>query len=184
MNRYENRMRELQPSFRPHPGADIIPLFSEERKRPSLDERQLAHVEQAIGKSLPNDYREFLTDFGATFVYRMLFSFQEQGRPSKDYIEQFYGIAPDVPLDDLASEYDDYQGRIPVDLLPIGEDAVGNIICLGLTGEKRGKVYFWDHEREEMEPDDAPPNWQPGYSNISFVADSFDEFFFSLQPQE
>ena len=31
---------------------------------------------------------------------------------------------------------------------------MGNAICLGLSGEHRGRVYFWDHENE---PD--PDEW-------------------------
>ena len=108
----------------------------------------------------------------------------ERNRLTNDYIEQLYGVVPGSTLDDLSILYSDYRGRIHSDLLPIGEDPGGNIICLGLKSKRRGKVYFWDHEREEMPPDDAPPDWEPGYSNVSFVANSFDEFFFSLKPQE
>jgi hypothetical protein len=41
-----------------------------------------------------------------------------------------------------------YRGRIPAWLLPIAADEGGNAICVGLRGEGRGRIYFWDHERE------------------------------------
>lgn len=99
---------------------------------------------------------------------------------SKSILNNLYGVLPDTPMEDLATLYLDYQGRISSELLPIGEDPGGNIICLGIKGERHDKIYFWDHHGEIV-----PENGEePGYSNLFFVADSFDEFFFSLQPQE
>jgi hypothetical protein len=62
--------------------------------------------------------------------------------------------------------------RIPPDTLPIANDSFGNAILLGLHGDRRGKVYFWDHEEE--------PDNQPDWSNVSLVADSFDAFMRGL----
>jgi hypothetical protein len=62
--------------------------------------------------------------------------------------------------------------RIPPDTLPIANDSFGNAILLGLHGDRRGKVYFWDHEKE--------PDSQPDWSNVSLVADSFDAFMRGL----
>lgn len=39
-----------------------------------------------------------------------------------------------------------------------------------------GKVYFWDHEGEEMD-DDSPPTWD----NVYLIANSFTEFLDNLE---
>jgi hypothetical protein len=31
-------------------------------------------------------------------------------------------------------------------LIPIAHDPGGNMVCLAVTGEKMGKIFFWDHE--------------------------------------
>lgn len=64
--------------------------------------------------------------------------------------------------------------RIPPDTIPIADDPFGNVIVIGLQGDQRGKVYFWDHEEE--------PEDQPDWSNVDLIADSFDHFMAGLRP--
>ena len=174
MNRYQQRVTELDP------------YYSKGKTVQTVSETVLSELEAHLGSTLPADYRKFITDFsGVCLLSSPMFTFQEVENPnSQDSIEQFYGLLPDAPSWDIAAVYDDYRRRIPSDLLPIGEDPGGNIVCLGIKGERRDKVYFWDNEREEMPPSPTPTDWEPGYYNASFVADSFDVFFFSLQPKE
>ena len=42
----------------------------------------------------------------------------------------------------------------------------------------RGKIYFWDHE---MEADEGET---PNYSNLTLIADSFDEFIEGLHSDD
>jgi hypothetical protein len=59
------------------------------------------------------------------------------------------------------------------------DDSSGNAICLGLAGEARGQVYFWDQERE---PDlDETDGTIEGAGNVSLIAHSFETFFSGLQ---
>ena len=44
-----------------------------------------------------------------------------------------------------------YQGRVPPGLLPIGCDSFGNLLLLDFAARKRGAIYFWDHERENLD---------------------------------
>lgn len=67
-----------------------------------------------------------------------------------------------------------YRGRIPPNLLPIAHDPFGNLICLSVAGQDRGKVYFWDHEVEVREGE------IPSYRNVSFIADNFESFLDGL----
>jgi hypothetical protein len=57
------------------------------------------------------------------------------------------------------------------DLLPIGSDGSGNVICMALSGSDEGSVYFWNWYEET-----APPS----YDNLYLVAESFDRFLARL----
>ncbi|MBN1611689.1 MAG: SMI1/KNR4 family protein [Polyangiaceae bacterium] len=80
----------------------------------------------------------------------------------------------------LLSHREVYEGRIPDDLLWIMDDPFGNAICIGLRGDARGRIYFWDHE---CEPDDD--DWDGGIEtagNVTLIANSFAEFVTGLGP--
>lgn len=61
------------------------------------------------------------------------------------------------------------------------DDPFGNAICLGISGNERGKVYFWDHE---MEPDDDWDGRLETAGNVQLIADSFTEFVAGLAPND
>ncbi len=75
---------------------------------------------------------------------------------------------------DLRHHVNVFRDRVPANLLPIARDPGGNLICLSIAGSDRGKVYFWDHEEEAEEGE------TPGYDNVYFVADSFDDLLHNL----
>jgi hypothetical protein len=108
----------------------------------------------------------------------------------------FRGLTPngdtaDVGIDDvggfrapnhlsLAWRRECYDGRIPDDLLWIMRDPFGNVICLGVSGESRGKVYFWDHESE------LEDEWNGSVEsagNIKLLANDFVAFVAHLVPR-
>jgi hypothetical protein len=62
------------------------------------------------------------------------------------------------------------------------DDPGGNGICVGLTGEHRGKVYFWIHDEG---PD--PDTWDGGIdtaTNVIPLTDSFTAFLAGIGPRE
>lgn len=42
---------------------------------------------------------------------------------------------------------------MPHSLIPIGGDLGGGVICLGISGDHFGKIYYWD-PMNELDPDD------------------------------
>ncbi len=50
------------------------------------------------------------------------------------------------------------------------------MICLGIKGKRRGKVYFWDHEDEF----DDNGEGRQDYGNVYLLANSLDEFLNKL----
>jgi len=83
-----------------------------------------------------------------------------------------FGIANDDEYS-LASYIEVYSGRMPDNILPIGSDDFGNVVCLSVMGEDIGKVYFWNHDWEVVER-------TADYSNMTLMANSFSEFIEGL----
>src|SRR5690606_37347968 len=78
----------------------------------------------------------------------------------------------------LRSMYQEGEDRIPEELIWIMDDPFGSAICLGVKGEHRGRVYFWDHENE---PD--PEQWDGRVEtagNIVLLANTFTDFVAGL----
>jgi hypothetical protein len=59
-------------------------------------------------------------------------------------------------------------------MLPIGDDGLGDFICLGVSSANFGGVYFLDHERHPYDN----PNSDEG---ITQIANSFSEFLLLLE---
>jgi hypothetical protein len=59
------------------------------------------------------------------------------------------------------------------------DDAFGNALCLGVAGDLRGRVYFWDHEKAP-----AAGAWNGRLetaANVRLLAESFTEFVAGLE---
>lgn len=78
---------------------------------------------------------------------------------------------------------------MPTELIPIGFNGGGSsLICIGLSAEFKGKIYFWDCVEESSDDDyldvgeTPPPNliWR----NVHHVADSFEDFVARLFENE
>ena len=64
---------------------------------------------------------------------------------------------------------------VPPWLLPIGDDACGDLLCLELDGERRGGVAVWYHELYDYERNESMDDC------IIPVAPSFDAFLDLLE---
>ena len=138
-----------------------------------LSEQEIASVESQLGFSLPGDYRNFLLSHNGGRPEPRGFAI-ESDKPNDRSVVHYFFCANKGDVYDLVTWAKRARGRIPANLLPVALDPFGNLICLSVSGGERGKVYFWDHEREAGESD------SPGYDNVYFVADSFRDFLDSL----
>jgi tetratricopeptide (TPR) repeat protein len=84
----------------------------------------------------------------------------------------------DEPYFSLPWNRDCYDGRIPAALIWINDDPFGDANCLGVAGEHRGRVYFWDHENEPDEDWDGSVEMA---GNLTLVANSFTEYVAGLR---
>ncbi|MCA9675228.1 MAG: SMI1/KNR4 family protein [Myxococcales bacterium] len=138
---------------------------------PSLDA-----VEQALGVKLPVPYRRFLLTHNGGRPHPRGFSFADQEDGS--LLDSFYSVECADRMFDLVSRVRAWRARVPNDLIAIGIDAGGSLVCLGVQGPRSGKVYFWSLE-DESDPRDPTNN-----ENVWLCADDFDGFLASFREPE
>jgi cell wall assembly regulator SMI1 len=126
-----------------------------------VDRGGLRAFEVQIGAMLPEDYRAFLIAYNGGTVSPTSFRISEAEGDST--LARFHGLHDGPTWARLDAAVAAYRGRIPAWLLPIAADEGGNAICIGLTGEDRGRIYFWDHEREGASPDIAVTHIAPSF---------------------
>jgi hypothetical protein len=146
-----------------------------------LSEAEITEAESIIAVSLPEPYRSFMREYGGVSYDEIVeVHMKEPFQGGNTFFELLFGDKSDDTYS-LLENIAIYRGRIPHQLIPIGEDS-GNVICLGIYGRRRGKIYYWDHKKEE-DPRDyleyfgvpMPPSLM--FSNIYLIADSFLDFF-------
>jgi SMI1 / KNR4 family (SUKH-1) len=169
MSKYDEKMEKLQ----------TYSLLGEGSRPATTDD--VTEIETEIKGKLPREYSEFLIDYGCCgFRAYVLFPLIEASRKQvQEGLSVFFGVSPGGAYDLLAN-YRTYRGRMPSWLLPIAEDPFGNQICLAIRGNKKGAVYFWDHEQEET----GAASEEPGTSNLHLISHSFDRFIDSLEFEE
>ena len=132
-------------------------------------------LEDLWGFGLPKSYRSFLLS-GPQDHSGKIFMFKEEtdnGSVLSDYFKFEKGYARNI------LQMQTFSGsRVPSNMFPIASDQCGNLILLSVKGPDRGKIYFWDHE---MEADEGEV---PDYSNLTLIADSFEEFIEGLKEPE
>jgi hypothetical protein len=111
-----------------------------------LDAARLTAFEARIGAALPADYRRFLLAHnGGQFVPCEIVLPGEA--------EPFASLGAAFGLHDGADAldrvFDNVKDYIPAEVIAFAEDEGGNLLCIGIRGEPRGRVYFWDHEGAE-----------------------------------
>ena len=92
-------------------------------------------------------------------------------------IRYFYGTS-DNEYSDIGAVYEYYKERMPKKCVPIADPDFGNQICISLSEETYGTIYFWDHETMDTNMD--------GICMISLedmfkIADSFDELLYNIK---
>lgn len=145
------------------------------KSREQLSKQAIADAEKKLGVKLPEMYREFLLTHNGGKPQASVFKYEEEGKSNRSMVD-FFLCLKQGDVYDLIENTKRLKGRIPVELLPIAIDPFGNMVCLAVSGDKTGSVFFWDHE-EEVGDDEVP-----GYANVYLIAKTFKEFLDGLQP--
>ncbi len=118
--------------------------------------------------SLPTDYREFLLKYNGGQPSPSFFWIKAQ----KDgtVVNQFYGLH-DRPnhLDLRTYIIDEELFGNSKSLLAIGDDGLGNFICIGITHQNQGEIFFIDHNLYAFGKPDT-------FVGITKIAQSFSDF--------
>jgi len=131
-------------------------------------------LEEQLGTKLPNEYKHFLLSTSGGQPLNNVFRKFESEKVIQEFpVDIFFGIDDNEIAGDIFSNRAVFSDRIPSDLLTIGSDGIGNMICIGIGSDNNGKIYIWyDKERELNEP--------ILYRDIKLIAKDFSDFANSL----
>ena len=112
----------------------------------TLDDERLVTLENMLGVTLPQDYRDYLLEYNGRGFEKNTFEVFE-GEYS--IVHHVYRISNDNDYFDLINSYkrgkniDHEKGR---KFLIIADDNVGNYIILSLAADSFGEIYFYDND--------------------------------------
>lgn len=162
----------------PTPDGEVVPVPEEE----------LQAIEAKCGAKLPDDYREFLATYGSATFSRLV-SIRSAGplpsALSDDGLlpfDAFYGterLADRCPS--VLSCIDNFHGDIPDGLLPVANGWQDDQICLGMSGEQRGRVFYYDSQSMDDGDDDEAGAQFPF---THYIADSFTDLLNRMEPSK
>ena len=142
----------------------------------------IAQFENDLNLSLPSDYKSFMLKVnGGTPEDDWMFSFVDSanGELNNSDLRELF-----VFYNEVNDNYDDiiriYKSMVSEKLIsplyfPIGDDSGGNPICINLSDDEYGAVFYCDHELE---------NAETGFLLSSKIANSFEDFLELLCPLE
>ncbi len=151
----------------------------ESNPRGPLSDKRLEKFEELIGTILPDDYRDFLLLHNGPSLEPTSFRSSE-GEELSSIEGYFYGLFEAEEFN-LQEVYAGNRDELPDGCIAIVCDGCGNEVCIGLAGEERGKIYFFNHEADDHET---------VVGDMELVANTFNEFleglyeFQDVQPEE
>ncbi len=144
-----------------------------------LNLTQIKEIEKYVNLKFHNEYKEHLLQYNGGQCLPNVFRFNENGKWAESCIDWFLAIY-DGEYDNLKKYIQIYkieEKRLPIHILPFAHDPGGNLICISCDNEDEGSIYFWDHENEV----DYNASGDNDYSNLYFVAKSFNDFINELK---
>ncbi|MEK4059759.1 MULTISPECIES: SMI1/KNR4 family protein [Paenibacillus] len=159
----------------------------------SYSEEELIRLEEKYEIDFLEIYKIFVFKYGnSTFEndvrYRPLKQSHWTGKDGLNAFGSFFGF--EEGADNLEENIKRYYDRIPNSIVPIADDGVGNLICIGIKGNHIGKIYFWDHENEITakvmlnEKEYVGVSVDDYWENIFLIAESFFDFIKSFEIEE
>lgn len=140
------------------------------RQNNSVSKHEISFVETELGIEFPKSYRDFLLKYNGGLSEEGVFDIPNRGHSSII----FYGINTKNDYSDLLINYKAYKDRLPKNVIPIGFDPGGNLVCILMLIDGH-KLYFWDHEVE---------NNPPSLTKMFWIGDDFSNFVDSLQKED
>ena len=137
----------------------------------NVKEEEIFKLEEEIGFTLPNDYKEFLINFNGGVPEVKYSTFKLNELEENIGLQVLYGLDLEENLN-LREWYEEYEDDLLDDCLIIGHGIGFGFIVLVNSPEISG-VYFWDNSFElENSSEDE---------NIYKISDTFKEFIQELK---
>lgn len=141
-----------------------------------LYQRDIDLLNHKLGLNLPSEYADFLLTHNGGRPDKNRFKLRKIRAALDFYVMSLYGLGQKGETgQDLLTMYSFTCESIPHELIAIGSNGIGNLICLGISGEYYGKVYYW-YKDGEVGQDETPT-----FDNIELIAKSFAEFLMHLK---
>ncbi|GEM_PF-840965 len=152
-------------------------LNTEKKEHP---EGEIIDIQKKYNITLPLEYKLFVLKYGNSYIKDNIFYKAIEKSPwtpedGFDSLGFFYGLENDSK--DLRKMIEAYLGRISDNLIPIADCDGGNELCIGVKGNSKGKVYFWNHENQNVISAENT-------KNLYLVAESFSDFVMSFEVHE
>ena len=148
-------------------------MIAIKKHKAEFDRSALENFEK-IEFKLPKEYVEFLEKYNGGMPEANIVKMKGCEIESF-FITTFFGVNLDIN-NDILSQYDILNKRIPSKCLPIAYVEGGDIVCMNLNTKKYGYIYLWDHDVELLYGDDITVD------NMYFIAKSFAEFMKMIKP--
>ena len=122
---------------------------------------QIAALEERIGVTFPEDYRQFLGAYNGGYFIDPAIEPVVDGCP-QCYLTCMYGIGASHPTAELArqSDLELFDDNDPPAIVPIGDTPMGSLILLITHADGRGQILL-----------------KEAYGDSFFLADGINEFF-------
>jgi hypothetical protein len=151
-----------------------MPVITDPNNGGTASLELLAAFEKAIGARLPEEFQAFVlsTNGGTPSPDTYVVNDGEEEWESNVF---FYGLQTgSQSLYSLPTNYEEYVGRIPSGLIPIGNDYGGNLICISIRKEDYGQIFFSHHDYFTYDDE------EPTDDGTHYLAPSFSTFFNNL----
>lgn len=135
----------------------------------TIKDEDIRFIENKYQVNYPMPYRHFMLKYNGGKLTPSSFNFENSDEGSD--MQYLFSINVEEEyknLLDVCSTYVDTK-RLPANLMPIGRDSGGNLICISTRNDNSyGCIYFWDHELENIE------------YNITSISSDFESFLNKL----
>lgn len=145
--------------------------------KPPPSAADLDALEHRLRIKLPEDYRQFLLEHNGGHPEPSGFSFVEGSDGLTDSGVAWFLAVHKGTASNFENDFNVYKvrnRRLPDNLVPIARDSFGNRICMSFDGDDKGAIYFWDHEIEADEGEEAT------YRNCYLIAPTLQQFLDGL----
>lgn len=119
---------------------------------------------------ISSDYKRFISEYGECWIEDNVYTDLKESPAwlgeEPISVGLFYGLEQNKY--DIRNVIKTYEEQLPEHVIPIADADGGDQICLDISEQDQGKIFFWDHELRD------------GVQDLFLIADTFTEFIEGL----